>query len=105
MLLSSQYSNLANRINAKTTGSIVNIINYSSSSNAYTLPSDGYVAITCDSSTGTNVKVFIVGSFSFGCSGSGQSYGRNALFLKKGMKVYVEYEGSGFHTASFIPIS
>lgn len=105
MFLNSQYSNLANRINAKTTGSAVNIIGYSSSSNVYTLPSDGYVAITCDAPAETNVKVFIVGSFGFACSGSGQSYGRNAVFLKKGMKVYVEYEGSGFHTASFIPLS
>ena len=85
------------------------MIGYTSSSNPYTFPSDGYAYISCDSPVGTNVKLFIrqgnADMLALGCSGNGTSYGRNALFVKKGMKAYISYEGSGFHTASYRPLS
>lgn len=107
--ISTQISNLANRVSANTLGNNVDLIGYTSSSNPYTFPSDGYVYTSCDSSTGTNVKVFIrqgnTDMLALGCSGNGASYGRNALFVKKGMKAYISYEGSGFHTANYRPLS
>lgn len=85
------------------------MIGHTSASNPYTFPNDGYLYITCDSPAGTNVKAYFrQGSndiFAFGCAGNGTSYGRNAIFVKKGMKVYISYEGSGFHTATYRPLS
>ena len=107
--ISTQISNLANYVRANTLGNVVDLIGYTSSSNPYTFPSDGYAYIYCDSPTGTNVKLFIrqgnADMLALGCSGNGASYGRNALFVKKGMKAYISYEGSGFHTASYRPLS
>lgn len=109
MLLISQNSNLTNRVDANTLGNAVDLIGYTSSSNPYTFPNDGYLYITCDSPVGTNVKAYFrQGSndmFGLGCAGDGASYGRNAIFVKKGMKVYISYEGSGFHTAMYRPLS
>lgn len=107
--ITTQISNLANRVSANTLGSAVDLIGYTSSNNPYTFPNDGYLYISCDSPSATNVKAYIrqgnTDMIALGCAGNGASYGRNSLFVKKGMKVYISYEGSGFHTANYRPLS
>ena len=110
MLLSSQYSNLANRADAKTLGNYVDILaNYNSPSKLFTVPNDGYINIYTDSPAGTNARVLIRqnGSdlFSVGAAGNGTSYGRNAMFVKKGMTIYATAEGSGFKNVLYHPLS
>lgn len=84
--LSSQNSNLANRVDAKTLAEGVNLTSYTAS-NPYTTPSDGYAYIYTDASTGSVGKVFFRQGTSTimqaGAAGNGASYGRNAIFIKK----------------------
>ena len=88
-------------------GNRVDLLSYSAS-NLYTVPSDGYVYILADTPTGTNAKVFFrqngTDIFNVGAAGNGSSYGRNALFVKKGMTIYATAEGSGFKYAFYYPL-
>lgn len=109
MFLNSQYSNLANRVDAKTFGAYVDLTQYNSSSKLYTVPNDGYVSIYVDSPVTTNAKVFVRQSgtdlFSVGAAGNGSSYGRNAFYVKKGMTIYTTSEGNGFKSVIYRPLS
>lgn len=103
----SQISNLTNRVDAKTLADGVNLTSYTAS-NPYTTPSDGYAYIFTDAPTSSVGKVFFRQGTSTimqaGAAGNGASYGRNAIFIKKGMKIYATTEGINV-TVKFISIS
>lgn len=103
----SQISNLTNRVDAKTLANGVNLTSYTAS-NPYTTPSDGYAYIYTDTPTSSVGKVFFRQGTSTimqaGAAGNGASYGRNAIFIKKGMKIYATTEGVNV-TVTFISIS
>ena len=105
--LTTEISNLTNRVDAKTLADGVNLTSYTAS-NPYTTPSDGYAYIFTDAPTSSVGKVFFRQGTSTimqaGAAGNGASYGRNAIFIKKGMKIYATTEGINV-TVTFISIS
>ena len=90
------------RVSAFTLGAPVNITSYSTSSNRYTCPSDGYLRLVIDG--GGSGWVMVNGQSTI--SSTGSSSGNTValcLFVKKGMNVYL----SGGNQAGlyFIPLS
>ena len=94
-------------------GTSVDISSYNSSSNRYTFPSDGYVALYASTNTSTYAKISVV---LYGNQGSnsiahdtlslprGSGNCSNVVFVKKGMKCYVSGSGTAPYTSYFIPL-
>lgn len=82
-------------------GAWVNLASYTSASNAYTFPSDGYVFTYNAGSTSSVLN--IIGSPDGGSTiGIGSiNNGRNSLYVRKGMKCYVT---GSFSAVRFSPI-
>lgn len=91
----------------KTIGTTVNIINYNSSSNMYTVPSDGYVKIQCTYRSNSYIMLMREDGDSFAqCSSAGTvNMGGNIACstpVFKGMKVYIT-SNTQYNTATFTP--
>lgn len=72
-----------------TLGSSVSLNSYSSSTNKYTVPNDGYVTAYAGSGTGFNVYLDSVnGGTEVIKISSADGYNRQSIFVKKSMKVY-----------------
>lgn len=72
-----------------TLGSSVSLNSYSSSTNKYTVPNDGYVMVYAGSGTGFSVCFDSVNSGTEVIKiSSNAPYTRQSIFVKKGMKVY-----------------
>ena len=105
----SQISNLANRLEASKTSQSINIKSYTTIGNAYTCPSDGYLAVYAGG--GGYVVAVVCGSnvtsasdntrFSF--SQKNNETG-TAIFVKKGMKIYTS-ACTETSSVRFIPLS
>jgi len=100
----SNFAQLASRVDAKTLGTGVSLGGYTSS-NQYTAPSDGYVSITCDSSTTSYTTLWINSAFAISAKGNGYDYDRNGIYIKKGMKLYCTASSGGTHGMNFIPLT
>lgn len=104
-----QISNLANRLEASKTSQSINIKSYTTIGNAYTCPSDGYLAVYAGG--GGYVVAVVCGSnvtsasdntrFSF--SQKNNETG-TAIFVKKGMKIYTS-ACTETSSVRFIPLS
>lgn len=88
-------------------GTIVDISSYTSTSNSYICPNDGYVVMSCGSAANSDVTITILkqNNTSSGVSDCAVgSYTRSSLYVRKGMKVVANNVSSG-STLSFIPIT
>lgn len=107
--LTTEISNLANRLEASKTSQSINIKSYTTIGNAYTCPSDGYLAVYAGG--GGYVVAVVCGSnvtsasdntrFSF--SQKNNETG-TAIFVKKGMKIYTS-ACTETSSVRFIPLS
>jgi hypothetical protein len=79
-------------------------------SNQYTCPSDGYVALSAYGQVNDFIRAVVYGangSYYFNITAYKQiagNHGMNAVFVKKGMKVYVQ-SYSGSVSASFLGLT
>lgn len=89
--LGSHISNFAN--SDYIFGSNVTIKNYTSSTNTYTAPSDGYVRFQNNLSNSgyADIRVIGAGSIIFEYAGTLGGYTIRTVFVRKGMKIYVEH--------------
>ena len=86
--LISQYSNLAK----STLGTGVNILGYTSTE--YTAPSDGYVRAGCSATSGAFVTIYMNSESLIRANGvSGAQMSLESLFVRKGAKLKVAYDG------------
>ena len=99
-----EYNEVLDRTDANSFGTVVDITSYNSDSNMYTCPSDGYLQLVATSGGTYQIQVRVVSatdsSKSFLISAMGAA---NALFVKKGIKLYVSYS-SGTVSGYFIPL-
>ena len=86
-------------------GTLVNVKSYTSS-NKFTIPKDGYIQLSCKTGAGNYCNGVLTddngNGFSFGCVGSGSTYGYESCFVKKGM-IYYTLGGTNYD-ANYIPI-
>ena len=87
-------------------GTYVDVSSYSSSSNKYTFPSDGYLSVVAYSSS-SYAELFLYGSNDVDFGDLSAEYGshasKNELFVRKGMKCYVR-TNTGNNVLRFYPI-
>lgn len=87
-IISSQYSNFTK----STLGTGVNILGYTSTE--YTAPSDGYVRAGCSSTSGAFVTIYMNSEPLIRANGvNGAQMSLEALFVRKGAKLKVAYDG------------
>lgn len=93
------------RDSGTTLGSSVSLKSYSSSTNKYTVPNDGYVIVYAGSGTGfsLNADSVSLGSEIMKISSS-DAYTRQAIFVKKGMKVYGSPVGGSSYDFYYQPL-
>ena len=97
-----QLAALDTRVSAKTLGGIVNITSYSTSSNRYTCPSDGYLRLVVNG--GGSGWVMVNGMSTLSSTGSSSSNTiAMCVYVKKGMTVYLS--GGNQADLYFIPLS
>lgn len=85
-----------------TVGSGINIVSYSSSSNIYTCPSDGYYY--CNSWGANTATLNVLNSSGTSIISKTTSAGTtDYMFLKKGTKLYVTNTGTASLAVLFIP--
>ena len=77
---------VAGRVNASTFGNIIDIAVPMASTDGYTAPSDGYVFVTCQSTSGYYIKYSINGAIHTVVGGSG-FYPSDLMPVKKGMVI------------------
>ena len=98
-----------NSLNANSLGSRIDISGYTSTSNLYTFPNDGYVVAECSAASNANASIRIyppdTTSVNFNVGGlGGGTYPVFPCFVKKGMRAQVTLlENSG--KAYFVPIT
>lgn len=104
--LSSQISNFANRIDAKTLGTGVNIISYTTYANAYTAPSDGYVRVFCYPADYAFINCLFNNVTLMRAIGISNQQGMYiSCFVRKGTKIHFTRDGLVVaHRAEFIPL-
>ena len=94
-------NDIATRINKNSLGNIIDILSYSSSSNRYTCPSDGYVKLIVTG--GGSGWVFINGQILLSSTGSSSGNAvAMSIYVRKGMTVYIT--GGSSVALYFIPI-
>lgn len=101
ILHSSQNSKFA----YSTLGTGVNILGYTSTE--YTAPSDGYVKAGCGATSGAFVTIYMNSEPLIRANGvSGAQMSLEALFVRKGAKLKVAYDGlTGVtHSATYYPL-
>ena len=98
-------------LSAHTFGSVVNISNYTDSSNPYVFPNDGYINLSAQGDTSICAFILTGGSGNvtqtvFGRTVSGTAKWDNKLvYVKKGMSCYHKTDiSSGTQGATFIPL-
>lgn len=74
------------RVDASTFGNIIDIASAMASADGYTAPSDGYVFVTCQSTSGVYIKYSINGAIHTVIGGSG-FYPSDLMPVKKGMVI------------------
>lgn len=93
--------NMATRINNNSFGSAVEITSYSSSSNRFICPSDGYVKFLVNG--GGSGWVYINGQILLSSAGSGSNHAvAQSVYVKKGMTVYIT--GASSSALYYFPI-
>lgn len=104
MLLSSQYSNLANNI----AGTEINLNNYTSLQNAYTTTTDGYIYVNNQAYTTQHIGVYVADKNNVTLASchlhATANFQNNALYVKKGLKIY-RADGSTNGAAVFNPLT
>ena len=83
-----------NAVNANNFQTAVSLVSYTSSSNLYTFPTDGYVHIQSSAHSGNSVNMYL-----FGASGNisilkTASLARDYVYVKAGMRAYFSLTGS-----------
>lgn len=87
------------------TDAAINITDYNSSSNQYTCPSDGYLRIDSGDQANDALEACIGGRIYAMARCLVTNYiTTNAVFVRKGLKVYVDYNIGGRGYLRFIPI-
>lgn len=100
-------STLNSRINTTTFSSAVNLSSYTSSANAYTFPSDGYLQLRSGDAVSDYVTLEVYGSdgsgaFDITAKTQVTNYREyNALYVRKGMKCYIIAKSGNNSTATF----
>lgn len=87
-------------------GTAVDISSYSTESNLYTFPSDGYVKILC-ATAGNSIAIRVIGSNGTqgpDFSAIGSNNFANSLFVRKNMKCYVIVNSGSSNIATFHPL-
>lgn len=104
--ITTQISNLANRIDAKTLGTGVTIISYTTYANAYTAPSDGYVRVFCYPADYAFINCLINNITLMRAIGVSNQQGMYiSCFVKKGSKIHFTRDALAVaHGAEFIPL-
>lgn len=95
-MLTSQNSNLTNAIEKNKKGTVVNLWNYNTYAKRYTLTSDGYLfldtkTVTANPPTRITADVYDPSDnrlFAISAITESEVYSSNAVFVKKGMKVF-----------------
>lgn len=97
---------MANRIDAKTLGTGVTIISYTTYANAYTAPSDGYVRVFCYPANYAFINCLINNVTLMRAIGVSNQQGMYiSCFVKKGSKIHFTRDELGVaHGAEFIPL-
>lgn len=94
--ITTQISNLTNAIEKNKKGTVVNLWNYNTYANRYTLTSDGYLFLdtkTVTANPPTRITADVYDSsdnrlFAISAITESETYSSNAVFVKKGMKVF-----------------
>lgn len=74
-------------LTANKASTAVDISGYSTSSNKYVVPSDGYIYI--NNNTGQTGTAYAYGSNNNVCALVGGVEGRHSLFVRKGLKIFI----------------
>jgi hypothetical protein len=89
------------------TGISVNLSSYTSSSNKYTFPNDGYVSISSETVSSGNIRVVILGANDDTLArmymNITDAYQIQSLFVRKGTKVFLANQSNGT-TAYYYPL-
>lgn len=107
--LTTEISNIAKRLEANKTTQVINIKSYTTIGNAYTCPSDGYLAVYAGGG-GYAVAVICGSNVTSASDTTRFSLGQKdnetgtAIFVKKGMKIYIS-ACTETSTVRFIPLS
>lgn len=95
------------KLNYNNFGTNVDISSYDSTSNLYTIPSDGYIFINARNNTTGYIRVYVGGNTSDGFIGTSINVTglqqMSLINVKKGMKCFVSTELSEIITA-FVPV-
>lgn len=88
-------STINSNLTANSLTSFIDISGYTSSSNYYTFPSDGYVYMNAGAHTGNDIIInMIAGDGTIRRNFAEAAQGFYALFVKKGMRAYFTLTGS-----------
>lgn len=91
------------RISAYTLGTAMDLISYTSSSNPYIFQSDGYLYLRASTTSGSYIIAKINDTFSVISRYNSCDY--CALFVRKGMSVFIAAKSTGTLEAKFYPLS
>lgn len=82
-------------VKANTVGTVVDLSSYATASNKYTFPKDGYIYIY-NNGSGSGVSISDANDTAFIEPGTASAYNTVSLFVKAGLKVYVNNnQGAG----------
>ena len=97
---------LSDKIGKNTLGSSVDLSGYTSSSNVYTFPSDGYVRIVSGDTVNDAILAYISSSIRIQAKTQVANYAENnSIFVRKGMNVYIGLNTGNRGTAYYWPLT